>query len=86
MPGTLTCAYHGWTFDTDGTLVAVLSERPDCPLVGSVGQQTYPLRENSGFVWIWMGEGQPVPLEQPGGVRLNEPSIHGVEHDANHEV
>jgi len=34
FPGTLSCPYHGWTFNTDGDLVAVLTEGPDCPMVG----------------------------------------------------
>ena len=35
--GTLTCPYHGWTFDGKGTLVAVLGEGPASTLPGSKG-------------------------------------------------
>jgi phenylpropionate dioxygenase-like ring-hydroxylating dioxygenase large terminal subunit len=63
-PGTLTCPYHGWTFDTWGKLVAVLSEGPDCALTGKVQVRTYPLAEYRGLVWIWMGDQNPVPLEE----------------------
>src|SRR5258708_3579180 len=55
-PGTLTCSYHGWTFNTKGELVAVLSEGPQCPLVGQVRQRVYPVEEFRGLIWIWMGE------------------------------
>lgn len=61
-PGTLTCRYHGWTFDGGGKLVAVLSEGPECPLVGTVKLKVYPAEEFRGFIWVWMGEGAPVPF------------------------
>ena len=64
FPRTLTCPYHGWTFDTDGRLVAVLSEGPNCPLVGKVRQRVYPVQEHRGFIWVWMGEGAPVALSE----------------------
>ncbi len=63
-PGTLTCSYHGWTFDTSGKLVAVLSEGPDCPLVGKVQLRTYPVEEFRGLVWIWMGDQEPARLHE----------------------
>jgi phenylpropionate dioxygenase-like ring-hydroxylating dioxygenase large terminal subunit len=64
--GTLTCAYHGWTFDTDGQCVAVLSEGPDSTVPGRPGYnvRSYPTRVLKGIVFIWMGEGEPAPIEQ----------------------
>lgn len=73
-PGTLTCSYHGWTFDTGGRLVAVLSEGPDCPLVGKVRVRTYPVEERRGFVWVWMGEGPPVSLDEDLPPEFQDPS------------
>jgi phenylpropionate dioxygenase-like ring-hydroxylating dioxygenase large terminal subunit len=64
FPGTISCSYHGWTFDANGTLVAVLSEGPSCPLVGKFVQKTYPVREFRGVIWVWIGERDPVPLEE----------------------
>ena len=64
FPGTISCPYHGWTFDSGGKLVAVLSEGPSCPLVGKIFQKTYPVREFRNIIWIWMGEGEPVPLDE----------------------
>jgi len=63
-PSTLSCSYHGWTFDTSGKLVAVLSEGPDCPLAGKVHVRTYPVEEFRGLVWIWMGDQPPVQLDE----------------------
>lgn len=63
-PGTLTCPYHGWTFDTSGKLVAVLSEGPDCPTAGKVYIRAYPVEDFRGMVWIWMGDQSPVKLAE----------------------
>lgn len=58
FPGTLTCAYHGWTFDlASGRLVAVLTDGPDSGICGRAAVRTYPVAERAGLVWIYMGEG-----------------------------
>jgi nitrite reductase/ring-hydroxylating ferredoxin subunit len=62
-PGTLSCAYHGWTFDTAGKLIAALNEGPASPLPGKVQLRTYPVEERNGIVWVWMGAGAPKRLE-----------------------
>ena len=37
FPGTLSCAYHGWTFGLgDGKLCAVITDGPDSPIRGKV--------------------------------------------------
>ncbi|MCH2669656.1 MAG: Rieske 2Fe-2S domain-containing protein [Gammaproteobacteria bacterium] len=61
---TITCKFHGFTFDlTDGSCVAVLSDGPDSEAVGKLKARTFPLEEKKGILWIWMGAGKPVPLE-----------------------
>jgi phenylpropionate dioxygenase-like ring-hydroxylating dioxygenase large terminal subunit len=74
FPGTntLTCAYHGWTFDvTNGNCVAALTDGPDSPVVNKVRVRTYPVTERQGIVWIWTGKQPPVAPETdiPGGLR-----------------
>ena len=64
FPGTLTCTYHGWTFDTKGECVAALNEGPTSQLPGRVHVRTYPVEERNGVVWIFMGEGKPKPIEE----------------------
>jgi phenylpropionate dioxygenase-like ring-hydroxylating dioxygenase large terminal subunit len=54
--------------------VAVLTEGPDCPMVGKVRQRTYPVREFRGFIWIWMGDGEPVPLEEDLPPEISDPA------------
>ncbi len=66
FPGTdtLACRFHGWTFDLhDGRCVAALTDGPDSPVVGKVRIRTFPTEQRKGIVWVWMGPGAPVPLE-----------------------
>lgn len=62
-PGTISCAYHGWTYDVNGKLIAALNEGPDSPLPGKVAVRSYPVEERNGMVWIYMGNGPAHPLE-----------------------
>jgi nitrite reductase/ring-hydroxylating ferredoxin subunit len=58
FPGTLSCPYHGWTFDlATGVLRAVITDGPDSPLCGKVSVDTYPVAERLGMVWAFLGEG-----------------------------
>jgi phenylpropionate dioxygenase-like ring-hydroxylating dioxygenase large terminal subunit len=64
FPGTVSCVYHGWTYDlATGELVAVLTDGPDSPLCGKVNVQTYPAAERAGLVWVYVGEAPPPPVE-----------------------
>lgn len=63
FPGTISCAYHGWTFNGRGECVAALAEGPDCPIVGKARTRAYEVRERWGMVWLYMGEGVAPPLE-----------------------
>jgi len=63
--GTWTCRYHGWVYDvSSGRLVAALTDGPDSPIVGKVAVRTYPVEERAGILWVWMGEGKPVAIEE----------------------
>jgi len=63
FPGTITCAYHAWTYRlTDGELVAVITDGPDSPMCGKVAVKSYPVDEALGLVWVYIGEKQPPPL------------------------
>lgn len=56
------CGYHGFTFDPDGRCVAVPSQE-NVPL--GAGVPTYPVQEESPFVWIWLGEAGAAALRPP---------------------
>ncbi|HLQ35067.1 MAG TPA: aromatic ring-hydroxylating dioxygenase subunit alpha [Chloroflexota bacterium] len=64
--GTITCAYHGWTYDvSDGRCVAALTDGPESPVPGKkgTGVQSYPVAERNGIIFVYMGSGTPPPLE-----------------------
>jgi phenylpropionate dioxygenase-like ring-hydroxylating dioxygenase large terminal subunit len=62
--GTISCPYHGWTFDgASGQLVAALMEGPDSPLTRKLAVRSYPVREFAGLIWIWPGAMEPSTLE-----------------------
>jgi len=76
FPGTLSCGYHGWTFNGQGECVAAIVEGPESKLPGKVRVKAYPAEERFGIVWIYMGEGAPPPLEDDLPPELLEPDIH----------
>src|SRR5438270_6398717 len=64
--GTVACPYHGWVFDESGKNVAVLSEGPDSGVCGKPGTEAkiYPTRTLKGLVFVWIGDGDPAPIEE----------------------
>jgi phenylpropionate dioxygenase-like ring-hydroxylating dioxygenase large terminal subunit len=64
--GTISCPYHGWTFDETGQCVAVLGEGPDSRLPGmkDARARVYPTKTLKGIVFVWMGASEPVPIEE----------------------
>lgn len=77
--GHISCVYHGWTFDiTDGRLVAALTDGPESPVVGKTRVRTFPVEERCGLVWVWMGEGAPVAVEEdiPGELLAPDARIY----------
>jgi nitrite reductase/ring-hydroxylating ferredoxin subunit len=65
FPGTLTCVYHGWTYDlATGRLLAALTDGPDSPICRSrgVAVRTFPVEERAGLVWVYPAEGEAPPI------------------------
>ena len=74
FPGTLSCPYHGWTYDLDnGELVAVITDGPDSPMCGKVAVRTYPTDEALGLVWVFIGDRDPHPLTDQLPEELADP-------------
>lgn len=64
FPGTISCPYHGWTYGVrDGRLCAVITDGPSSPINGRVQVATYPVAERLGLVFVWIGDGEPHPVE-----------------------
>ena len=57
--GTVSCPYHGATFDGDGECVAFITEGPDSKMVGRLRARKYPTITLKGTVFVWTGEGEP---------------------------
>ena len=62
--GYLSCPYHGATFDRQGECVAFIPEGPDSKMVGNLKTRAYATRTLRGWVFIWMGDGEPAPIEE----------------------
>ena len=62
--GTISCPYHGWTYDEDGNVLAVLPEGPESKIPGKVKARKYPTVTLKGMVFIWMGDEEPAPIEE----------------------
>ncbi len=61
--GHVACFYHGFVFDERGQCVAALGEGPQSPMPGKISARVYPTETRKGVVFVWMGKGAPVPLE-----------------------
>ena len=59
--GTLSCRYHGSTFNTKGECVAFLADGPNSVACGSAKMKvrSYPALERNGVIFLWMGCGEP---------------------------
>jgi len=53
----LRCAYHGWTYNTEGRVIDMPFEPACLPLK----VKSYPVQEMGGLVWTYLGP-QPAPL------------------------
>jgi phenylpropionate dioxygenase-like ring-hydroxylating dioxygenase large terminal subunit len=80
--GTVSCPYHGWTFDETGACRAVLSEGPGdlSSIPGRVAVRSYPTRTIHGIVFAWFGDGEPSDPEHDLPPELFDGSF--VQHDA----
>jgi phenylpropionate dioxygenase-like ring-hydroxylating dioxygenase large terminal subunit len=56
------CGYHGFAYDPEGCLVDVPSQDNIPP---GARVRTYPVHEQSPFVWIWLGEPGAAALRPP---------------------
>jgi 5,5'-dehydrodivanillate O-demethylase oxygenase subunit len=59
----ISCAYHGWLFDTQGNILETPPERNDA-IINSVKHLAYPVQKFCGMYWAYLGP-QPAPLLPP---------------------
>lgn len=61
----LRCIYHGWKFSVEGVTVAVPTQpNNEAEYCKHVPLKHYPVREEAGVVWVWLGEGDTPPAFQ----------------------
>jgi carbazole 1,9a-dioxygenase terminal dioxygenase component len=81
---TITCWYHGFTYDLrDGKLVAIVTD-PESPLIGRVTMKSYPVEEHKNLVFAFIGDEAPHPLAldlQPGFLDQDLAIFPNGEHD-----
>ena len=73
--GYITCHYHGYTFDGQGQCVAALTDGPDSKLQPKIQARHSPTRTHQDVVYIWMGETEPVPLEEDLPEEFFDPEV-----------
>lgn len=88
---TLSCWYHGFTYDLEtGRLVSIVAA-PQDKIIGTTGLQTFPVHEVNGivfvFVWspTWKGDVPPLSHDLPLAFPENNPRFpHPLWPDAPH--
>ena len=75
---TVTCWYHGWTYQwADGTLCDILTD-PSSKLIGTRALKTYPVQEFKGLVFVFLGDlegdSEPPPLATDLPPGFDEPN------------
>ena len=61
QPKGIRCCYHGWVYDTDGTILEMPAEPQDSRIYETVYHGAYPAFERDGLVFAYMGP----PEEKP---------------------
>ncbi len=61
--GTITCWYHGFTYDLkSGALINIVTD-PQSSLIGRHHIKTYPVKETQGLVFVFIGDREQADLE-----------------------
>ena len=55
------CCYHGWLFDVDGRILEVPGEAQSSPIPRRLCHGAYPLREQAGLVFAYLGPPELTP-------------------------
>ncbi|MGK2940233.1 MAG: Rieske 2Fe-2S domain-containing protein [Immundisolibacter sp.] len=71
---TITCWYHGWTYQwADGKLCDILTD-PSSKVIGTRALQTYPAQEVQGLVFVFLGDTEPTPIGSDLPPGFDEPN------------
>ena len=75
-PEGLRCPFHGWKFAVDGTCLETPAEPPGSTLCTRMRQRSYPVREQSGVLFAWLGPEGSAPPELPAFDCFAAPASH----------
>jgi nitrite reductase/ring-hydroxylating ferredoxin subunit len=79
---TVSCWYHGFTYDlSDGKLVSIVAA-PDDPLIGKVRLRTYAVQELKGIIFVFVGDlgHRPPPIADDLPIRPPMDEEHRAAH------
>ncbi len=71
---SISCYYHGWRFDHDGRCLEQPAEPK--PFCHKISIAAYPVREQLGLVFVYLGEGEAPPL--PGWPEFEKNSVTSI--------
>lgn len=66
--GCIGCPYHGWTYDGEGRVVIVPSEGHTPRPREGLAVRSFPVVEQDGLVWVWMGDAERSVEKEPFGM------------------
>ena len=72
----LRCPFHGWKFDVKGACLETPAEPTGSKLCERVRQRSYPVLEQSGILFAWLGDEATVPPPFPAFDCFAAPSSH----------
>jgi phenylpropionate dioxygenase-like ring-hydroxylating dioxygenase large terminal subunit len=70
------CPFHGWKFDAAGRCLETPAEPMGSTLCQRVRQRSYPVREQSGVLFAWLGPEGSTPPELPAFDAFTAPATH----------
>ena len=75
-PEGLRCPFHGWKFDATGQCLETPAEPAGSTLCTRIRQRSYPVREQSGVLFAWLGPEGSTPPELPAFDCFRAPPSH----------
>ncbi|KUH69834.1 hypothetical protein AU184_08745 [Mycolicibacterium novocastrense] len=75
---TLSCWYHGWTYSLGNGEVTDILTSPNSPIIGKVKIPVYATEEAKGLVFVFVGEGEPHPLQDDVPPGFLDPETHAL--------
>lgn len=73
----LRCPFHGWKFAADGRCLDTPGEPSGSTLCSRVRQRSYPVMQQSGVLFAWLGPIGSVPPALPAFDCFRAPATHG---------